>query len=314
MTFLDLCSGVGTASLAFEPLGWRCLAHAENDRFASAVLAHRFPEIPNWGDILEFKEWPDAGTIDLICGGTPCQSLSIAGLRAGLDDPRGNLALAFLAIIARYKPRWIIWENVPGVLSHNKGRTFAAIIGALGQFGFGWAYRVLDAQYIRVDGYPRAVPQRRRRLFLVGYLGDWRYPAAVLFEPKSMQGHHSPRRRPAQNAAASFGKNLGGPLHGVANCLTARMGKGINTTMDEGQTMIPMPDGIRLLMPIECERLQGMPDGWTDIPWRGKPHASDAARYAAIGNAWAVNAARWIGSRIAEVEALAALHQQAGAA
>jgi DNA (cytosine-5)-methyltransferase 1 len=256
MRYIDTFSGIGSASVAWRPLGWECVAHAEIAAFPSAVLKHRFPLIPNLGDCALHAEWPDYGPVDLVCGGTPCQSFSVAGLRAGLADPRGNLSLTYLAIVDQFRPRWLVWENVPGVLSHDKGRTFASIIGALGELGYGWAYRVLDAQFVRVDGFPFAVPQRRRRLYVVGYIGDWRRAAAVLFERESLQGYHPPRRRSGQSLAAATVPSLVGSGRGVerigesrgqdpvvaevANCLTERMHKGVNTTMDEGQTMIPV--------------------------------------------------------------------------
>lgn len=215
MRFLDTFSGIGSASLAWLPLGWTCLAHAEIAAFPSAVLKHRFPDVENLGDCRGHAEWPDYGPVDLVCGGTPCQTFSVAGLRAGLADPRGLLTLTFLAIVDQYRPRWIVWENTPGVLSHDGGRSFAAILGAMGQLGYGWAYRVLDAQYVRVDGFPYAVPQRRRRVFVVGYLGDWRYPAAVLFERQSLQGHHPPRRQTGQGASSDVVASLTASGRGV---------------------------------------------------------------------------------------------------
>jgi DNA (cytosine-5)-methyltransferase 1 len=184
----------------------------------------------------EFKEWPN-DPIDLLVGGTPCQSFSVAGLRKGLDDPRGNLMLTYLAIAERYQPRWLVWENVPGVLSSNRGRDFGTFLAALGQIGYGFAYRVLDAQYF-------GVAQRRRRVFVVGYLGDWRRAAAVLFERESLSGHPAPSREAREEAtgytATSSGKysegvgtvraaggDLGGgseTLH-VAKCLTRGVGQ-----------------------------------------------------------------------------------------
>lgn len=142
MRYLSLCSGIEAATVAWKPMGWEPIAFAEIEAFPSAVLAHRYPDVPNLGDITKFKEWPDLGPIDLICGGTPCQPFSVAGLRQGLADPRGNLALTFLAIVDRYRPRYVVWENVPGVLSSNEGRDFAAFLGGLGQLGYGWCYRV----------------------------------------------------------------------------------------------------------------------------------------------------------------------------
>lgn len=203
MKYLSVCSGIEAASVAFQPYGWKPVAFSEIDKFASNLLHHRYPETPNWGDMELFKEWPDAD-VDVLCGGTPCQSFSVAGLRQGLADPRGNLMLTFGAIARRYGPRWVVWENVPGVLSSNGGRDFAAFLGLLGQLGYGWAYRVLDAQYVRTRRFPFAVPQRRRRVFVVGYFGDWRRAAAVLFDRESLSGHPPPRREAGQGAAPTL--------------------------------------------------------------------------------------------------------------
>ena len=193
MRFLSVCSGIEAASVAWQPLGWKAVAFAEIEPFPCALLKHHYPDTPNWGDMTKYQEWPDAA-IDLLCGGTPCQSFSVAGLRRGLDDPRGNLMLTFGAIAAKYRPEWLVWENVPGVLSSNGGRDFGAFLGMLGQLGYGFAYRVLDAQYF-------GVAQRRRRVFVVGCAGDWRRAAAVLFERHSLQGHPAPRRQTRQVAA-----------------------------------------------------------------------------------------------------------------
>jgi len=192
-------------------MGWSSFAFSEVDRFPSEVLAHHYPTVPNLGDMTKFKDWPDA-TIDLLVGGTPCQSFSVAGLRKGLADPRGNLMLTYLAIAERYAPKWLVWENVPGVLSSNQGRDFGTLLGGLAELGYGFAYRVLDAQYVRVESHSRAVPQRRRRVFVVGHLGDWRRAAAVLFERESMLGHPAPRRQAGEAVAGclSPGAHPGG--------------------------------------------------------------------------------------------------------
>ena len=207
MNFATVCSGIEGASVAWNPLGWKAQFFSEIDKFPYAVLAHHYARVPNRGDMTRFKEWPDAA-IDVLAGGTPCQSFSNAGLRAGLDDPRGQLMLTFGAIAARYRPRWLVWENVPGVLSSNSGRDFGAFLGLLGFLGYGFAYRVLDAQYVRVDGYARAVPQRRQRVFVVGCLGDWRSAAAVLFERHSLSGHPAPRRQTREGTAAGATRSL----------------------------------------------------------------------------------------------------------
>lgn len=196
LRFLSVCSGIEAASVAWNPLGWHAVAFSEIEPFPSAVLRHHYPDTPNWGDMTKFEDWPDAN-VDLLCGGTPCQSFSVAGLRKGLDDPRGNLMLTFGAIAAKYRPRWLVWENVPGVLSTNKGKDFGAFLGMLGQLGYGFAYRVLDAQYF-------GVAQRRRRVFVVAYLGDWRPAAAVLFERHSLSGNPAPSRQAGQRPAPTL--------------------------------------------------------------------------------------------------------------
>jgi DNA (cytosine-5)-methyltransferase 1 len=196
MKFGSVCSGIEAASCAWHPLGWQTQFVSEIEPFPSAVLENHYPTVPNRGDMTQFKEWPDAA-IDLLVGGTPCQSLSVAGLRKGLADPRGNLMLTYLAIAARFAPRWLVWENVPGVLSSNGGRDFGTLLGGLAELGYGFAYRVLDAQFF-------GVAQRRRRVFVVGHLGDWRRAAAVLFERESLLGHPAPRRESRQGVAPTL--------------------------------------------------------------------------------------------------------------
>lgn len=203
MKYFSVCSGIEAASCAWEPLGWKPVGFSEIEPFPSAVLAHRFPNVKNYGDMTKFKEWDNVGQFDVLVGGTPCQSFSIAGLRKGLDDPRGNLMLTFGAIADYFKPTWIVWENVPGVLSSNGGRDFGTFLGMLGQLGYGFSYRVLDAQYVRTHEHPRAVPQRRRRVFVVGYLGDWRRAAQVLFDAESLSGNPPPSREKGEGVAFS---------------------------------------------------------------------------------------------------------------
>jgi DNA (cytosine-5)-methyltransferase 1 len=444
MKYLSVCSGIEAASVAWHPLGWTPVAFSEVDPFPCAVLAHHYPSVPNWGDMARFQEWPDA-TIDVLVGGTPCQSFSIAGLRKGLADPRGNLALTYLAILDRYRPRWCCWENVPGVLSADGGRALGAFLGGLGELGYGFAYRVLDAQHF-------GLAQRRKRVFVVGHLGDWRRAAAVLFERASLSGHPAPRREagevaPTVPARRSGGGGLGtdfdcdggliagtlGSHTGIeaqqawtgrlipegARALTSSdqridaetetllvshalradgfdasedgTGRGTplvaeiaptlraggnatgghrppGTDVDTCDSLVPvahvrqsdvvqygdqagsldtqghriavafsakdhgadagdiaptlraggharshanggvMPAvaqhmAVRRLTPRECERLQGFPDDYTLVPYRGKP-AADGPRYKAIGNSMAVPCMSWIGRRIQMVDDL----------
>ncbi len=365
MRYVSVCSGIEAATVAWHPLGWTPVAFSEIEKFPSAVLAHHYPDTPNLGDMTQHEQWPiRPGSVHLLVGGTPCQSFSVAGLRKGLADPRGNLALTYLAIADRLRPRWLVWENVPGVLSSSGGRDFGSFLGALGELGYGFAYRVLDAQYF-------GVAQRRRRVFLVATsAGDWRRAAAVLFERESLRGHPAPSRATGQRTAADvagsigqrlsrsrteldghgayvpvaiqgnlIGRDAGGPhgvgasdegamytltkadVHGVAvpiqdgrEIYKRQNGIGVGQSGDPAYTLdqtgaqaVATTMAVRRLTPVECERLQGFPDGYTAIPWRGKPAAEcpDGPRYQALGNSMAVPCMRWIGERIAQVDAIA---------
>ena len=243
MRYASVCSGVEAASLAWEHMGWEPVFFSEIDKFPSAVLAERYPGVTNMGDMtrIKVKENGDIwygstgvqfydGPVDLLVGGTPCQSFSVAGKREGLRGVSG-LALDFVRLayeLAAYRGlRWLIWENVPGVFSSAKGADFATFLSGLagwdvttpprgwGNAGiipnatdgnFGLAFRTLDAQYVRVEhGFPGAIPQRRRRVFVVGCLGDWGGAAKVLFDAQSMYGDAPPRRKAFKATAAGTG-------------------------------------------------------------------------------------------------------------
>jgi DNA (cytosine-5)-methyltransferase 1 len=449
--YISVCSGIEAASVAWHDMGWEPVAFSEIEPFPSEVLKIRFPNTPNWGDMTKFNTWPDAN-VNLLVGGTPCQSFSVAGLRQGLKDPRGNLMLTFLAIAERYKPKWIVWENVPGVLSSNGGKDFGSFLGALGELGYGWAYRVLDAQWF-------GVAQRRKRVFVVGCLGDQRAAAEVLFESESVSRNPAPSREKRQAAAGSTEEGAGSGkwwdggdtsatlttrsggqympdkdnfqavIQPTVGALCARDYKGVGnqyvsegklitepsnvahafkirggsptetgeyggtpgkaagkgylgsdelaftlaatqdqqiafrkskraqsteddeTWVDDGvsntlnnfdvgdartthavvavdtfnQTtnehtsqalgssatdvnhygaVINPPMAIRRLTPVECERLQGFPDNWTQIPWKKKPaeDCPDGPRYKACGNSMAVPCMKWLGQRIQKAQ------------
>ena len=231
LKYLSVCSGIEAATVAWHPLGWQLVALSEIEPFPCSVLAHHYPTVPNFGDMTKFKEWPDAtiATIDILVGGTPCQSFSVAGLRKGLDDPRGNLMLTYLAVINKTRPKWVVYENVPGILSADGGTAFGTLLGGLAELGYGFAYRILDAVHA-------GVPQRRRRVFVVGYIGDWRRAAAVLFERHSLSGNPPPSRKTWKEAAGSFtdGTGLRGGMQSVAPTLSARTkgGGGLGTDFD----------------------------------------------------------------------------------
>jgi DNA (cytosine-5)-methyltransferase 1 len=239
MRYLSVCSGIEAASVAWKPLGWQAVAFAEVEAFPSAVLKHHYPIVPNRGDMTKFREWDDTA-FDVLVGGTPCQSFSVAGLRAGLADPRGNLALTYLAVTERYRPRWLVWENVPGVLSStshdapdlcppaidldtshgpadgeevvvtdrydaDESHAFACFLAGLSELGYGWAYGSLDAQHF-------GVAQRRLRVFVVGHLGGWPRPAAALLERHSLSWSDPPRRSPRHTGTLSSRASAGGGL------------------------------------------------------------------------------------------------------
>jgi DNA (cytosine-5)-methyltransferase 1 len=248
MRYLSVCSGIEAASVAWHHLGWEPVGFSEIESFPAAVLKHRFPHVPNYGDMTKFEEWPiEPGTVDLLVGGTPCQSFSVAGLRKGLEDPRGNLMLTYLAIAARLQPRWIVWENVPGVLSSNGGRDFGTFLGALGELRYGWAYRVLDAQYVRVGRWPRAVPQRRRRVFVVGCLADGTAAAEVLALEEGLRRHIEAQSKKGKNTAS----DAEGGARGGCWWDGGQVSQTLDAVLSKGQTM-PEKNGFpAVLQPTE---------------------------------------------------------------
>jgi DNA (cytosine-5)-methyltransferase 1 len=362
MKFGSVCSGIEAASVAWHQLGWQAKWLSEIEAFPSALLAHHYPNVPNFGDMTKFNEWKndESTAINVLVGGTPCQSFSVAGLRKGLDDPRGNLMLTYLAIARKYKPKWLVWENVPGVLSSNGGNDFASLLRGMGELGYGFAYRVLDAQYF-------GVAQRRRRVFVIGCLGNWRNSAAVLFESHSLSGNIAPSRKERKDVAGPITAGISKGMRGtegiesnwavsvlnskwwdgseIANTLTK---EGSNQRMPDKNNFnailqpvnlnmaVNISDGspslsnvtatldcwsaggrgssqqqaviqemsVRRLTPIECERLQGFPDNYTNIPWRKKLQTPDSPRYKSLGNSMAVPVMKWIGERIDKVNNL----------
>ena len=225
----SVCSGIEAASVAWHPLGWKFAFYSEIDLFARAVIEARHPGVPIHGNFTTIQPG-DYAAIDLLVGGTPCQSFSVAGLRGGMADERGNLALEYLRLAHRLRPRWLVWENVPGVLSSNGGRDFGSILGGMVELGYGFAYRVLDAQYVRTQRFPHAVPQRRRRVFVVGYLGDWRPAFAALYPlGDGMSGHPAPRREAGQRTSPTLAART-------------RSGGGLGTDFDCDGGLILAPD------------------------------------------------------------------------
>ena len=227
MKYLSLFSGIEAATVAWRPLGWECVGLSEIEPFPCSLLKHYYPDVKNYGDINDYEKWDIApGSVDLICGGSPCQDFSIAGARAGIHGTRSGLFWKYLGVLERLRPRYFVWENVPGTISSCGGADYRAIVSAFAECGYGVAARVLDVQYVSVDGYVRAIPQRRNRLFVVGYIGDWRRAAAVLLEPQSMCGNTPPRREAGQRVAPTIGSRTKG-------------GGGLGTDVDLDGGLIP---------------------------------------------------------------------------
>lgn len=290
MKYMSLCSGIEAASVAWSSLGWSPTAFSEIEKFPSRVLAYHFPDVPNLGDMTKIDGRQYCGSVDIVVGGTPCQDFSIAGKRAGLDGERSGLALHFVRIISEIKPKWVIWENVPGVFSTNGGRDFGTFLRALDNVGYSCAWRVLNAQYF-------GTPQRRRRVFIVGHFGDWRPAAAVLFEPESLCGNTQTSREAQEEAFSKTGSRLASDST-IAKTLTAHGLRLDFETEDFVTDELGEGGHIRRLLPSEYERLQGFPDNWTKIPG-----ASDSARYKALGNSMSVPVMRWLGVRLSKINA-----------
>jgi len=316
MRYLSLFSGIEAATVAWEPLGWECAGVAEIEPFPCAVLAHHYPSVPNLGSVTDIadEQISALGQIDLVVGGSPCQDLSVAGKRVGLAGERSGLFSEQMRIFHAARrlcgARWLLWENVPGAFSSNRGRDFAAVVSAMAGCEFStprrWQtggaalgpsglveWRVLDAQYF-------GLAQRRKRVFALLDTGDWASRPPILLERESLCGDSPPRRGEGEGAAGRTARSLAirgrdgiasaelgedvanailtpsggrggigvgavleGPTHTlraehdasedgtgrgtplvpvqpfeVANCLTQRMHKGINTTLDEGQTPV----------------------------------------------------------------------------
>lgn len=179
MKYVSLFSGIEAATVAWEPLGWKPVCFAEFDEFPSAVLAERYPEVPNIGDVTKMDWKKYRNKVDLVVGGSPCQSFSIAGKREGLQGESG-LMYEYIRAVREIRPAWFLWENVPGALSSEGGEAFRQLLSEMDKLGYGLAWRVLDAQFF-------GVAQRRRRVFLVGHLGACP-PSKYLLSRKACEG------------------------------------------------------------------------------------------------------------------------------
>lgn len=293
-------AGIGGFDLAFQRAGCYIVWQIEIDRFCLRVLNERFPDIKRFKDIRGVKA-DDLDPVDLICGGFPCQDFSTAGNRKGLAGSQSGLWWEFHRIVAGLRPAWIVVENVVGMLSSHRGWDMGAILRSLGDLGYWWAYRVLDAQWF-------GLPQRRKRVFIVGHIGDRTAPAKVLLEPEDCPRNITDGRDEENDhkAAGALASSLAGfgfcPVK--ADTLLARYSKSPRTAGTDASVRNVLVDhvGARRFTPLECERLQGFPDGWTclcgslgNTATCTCPHSP---RYRALGNAVAVPVVAWIAKRI----------------
>ena len=422
LNYLSVCSGIEAFSCAVESKGWKPVGFSEIEPFPSKLLEEKYPDVTNFGDMTNFDSWSIDGAVDILVGGTPCQSFSIAGARKGLEDDRGNLALTFCRIADKFQPDWVIWENVPGVLS-SRDNAFGCFLAELsgaseplvpnGRWDHAGlvsgpkrqvAWRVLDSQFF-------GVPQRRKRVFVLATpnTGNLRSAKALFPLTEGLRWDSAESRKPRKDLTSPTGRRTspnhweGGPhptlnqssctgnpgfsnqelfaqrgaylvpkvyenhpndsrvkdMGEVASTVSARYGTGGgNTPLVTFSSNMSEPDcndrvtppvkiggrgnnppaiafqrsqlrqygkleemeiaptlgaktgdkelnlmqdaTVRRLMPLECERLQGFPDNWTQIPWRGKPaeECPDGPRYKALGNSMAVPCMRYLADRI----------------
>jgi len=281
VTFGSLFAGIGGFDLGFEQAGMKCKWQCEIDKHANKILEKHWPNVRRYKDVRELKN-PEY--VDVICGGFPCQDLSLAGNRKGLAGERSGLFFEAVRIIREVKPRWIVIENVPGLFSSNNGQDMRTVLQELVECGYSVAWRVLDSQYF-------GVPQRRRRIFIVGHTtrqGGFE----VLFEANQELSQKVEKRMVQSHTlvAANGQINNRGSTWGGGIVISTLKAEGVNTM---SRVEYVEQNGIRTLTPIECERLQGFPDDWT----KG---ISDRQRFKTLGNAVTVNVIKWIGKRIIE--------------
>ncbi|NCD17437.1 MAG: DNA cytosine methyltransferase [Actinobacteria bacterium] len=291
-------AGIGGFDLGLERAGiataWQC----EINDFCYAVLEKHWPRIPKSRDIREVKA-DDIPEADLWVGGFPCQDISLArmGRRDGLRGSQSGLFFDFARLLEEGRPKAVLLENVAGLLSSNDGRDFALVIRTLADLGYGVAWRVFDSRYF-------GVPQSRTRVFILGTLGGPTAAGQVLFEPECGDRHSEKSGSNGKKSVSPFAISVGDPQRGfvkkLAHCLYAESAR--HTGTDWSRNYVSYPEGaVRRLTPLEAERLQGFPDGWTNLPEFDDSEALDSARYHACGNAVTVNVIEWIGARLKAV-------------
>lgn len=286
-------AGIGGFDLAFEKKGFTPTFYCENNDFCRSVLKHHWPEASNAKDIrdVDAKDIPKA---DVWTAGFPCQDLSLARTphgRSGLKGAQSGLLFTFLDLLAKNKPPIVLLENVAGLLNSHKGADFTALITSLMKLGYAVAWRVLNARYF-------GAPQSRPRIFICAWRGSPSKAIRALFENEIAA---VPKNERQGFMVASKCSNSGISVPQVSFCISATSGR--HTGLDWARSYITYPNAVRRLTPLECERLQGLPDNWTTpnrdyvIPIRG----IDTNRYHAIGNAVCIPVAEWVAGRISDV-------------
>ena len=295
-TVASFFAGIGGFDLGFERAGFETVWQCEVKPFCLDILGRHWPEVPKARNIKEVSP-DDIPGATVWAGGFPCQDVSLArmGPRSGLRGKKSGLFFEFARLLAERRPRFVVVENVAGLLSSHEGRDFALVLREMADIGYGVAWRVLDSRYF-------GVPQSRKRVFIVGSLGGPAAAGAVLFEPERSNGDPSPRGPNGKKPVSPFQICVGDPQRGfvkkLAHCLYAESAR--HTGTDWSRNYVSYPTGrVRRLTPLEAERLQGFPDGWTIPPGApGESEQSDSPRYHACGNAVTVNVAEWLGRRL----------------
>lgn len=275
-----------------------CVGYSEIDKYATQIYQKHFPNHKNYGDITKInaKELPD---FDLLVGGFPCQSFSIAGKRGGFNDTRGTLFFEIARIVREKQPHLLLLENVKGLLSHDKGDTFTTIISTLDEMGYDCQWQVLNSKN-------HGVPQNRERVFIIGHLRGTSRPQVFPFGDSERKSDESSKGKTTGCVTAGEGSLQNSNTYILRGGLQKNAAEMINQSpalteaMGKGGGHTPIVNSIRRLTPTECERLQGFPDNWTSkgINEKGEVDISDTQRYKTLGNAVTVNVIEDIMSKL----------------
>jgi DNA (cytosine-5)-methyltransferase 1 len=299
MKYLSLFSGIGGFELGIGDKG-ECIGFSEIDKYATAIYSKHFPQHKNYGDITKIEP-ADLPDFDLLVGGFPCQSFSIAGRRGGFEDTRGTLFFEIARIVKNKRPPLLLLENVKGLLSHDEGRTFAVVISTLNDLGYDLQWQVLNSKDF-------GVPQNRERIFIVGHLRGIPRPQVFPFGendgvPEIANGSEKRQSQAPISHTLRGNNDKADQVYVIHNVYGGFGEEKVRKFKDYSPTLRTPKGGghipnvvtgfqIRRFTPVECERLQGFPDNWT-------AGISDAQRYKCLGNAVTVNVIEQLIHRIA---------------